>query len=177
MKNPQTFQFLNCNQSLENQITKTWQPCWWNLLLSSTNIAAMTSIATQEFLPYPTAILIPLRLFSRSWDLCPYWWMLIFGEVRLTRTVHEDSRNMSLRFASYQIEHAQTYSFPQVILAVSKTLQSQFLPVKVMKLRHGSNRCLKQGPKFFFAHTKPSSLWEQTTLESRRIDYQQSVLC
>ena len=46
---------------------------------------------------FATAILIPLRFFSRSWVLCPYWWMLIFGEVRLTRTVHEDSRNTSLR--------------------------------------------------------------------------------
>ena len=22
--------FFTCNQSLENQITKTWRPCWWN---------------------------------------------------------------------------------------------------------------------------------------------------
>ena len=42
-----------CNQSLENQMTKTWRPCWMNeqqklmrnLLLSSTNMAAMTSHA------------------------------------------------------------------------------------------------------------------------------------
>jgi hypothetical protein len=48
--------FLVCNNSQENPKTKTWRPCWYhkqkklitNLLLSSSNMAAMTSHANEE---------------------------------------------------------------------------------------------------------------------------------
>jgi hypothetical protein len=51
--------FLGCNHSQENVKPKTWRPCWYhkqkklimrNLLLTSTNMAAMTSYATEELL-------------------------------------------------------------------------------------------------------------------------------
>jgi hypothetical protein len=48
--------FLVCNHSQENPKTKTWRPCWYhkqkklmtNLLLSFSNMAAMTSQSNEE---------------------------------------------------------------------------------------------------------------------------------
>jgi hypothetical protein len=50
------YQFLVCNHSQENLKTKTWRPCWHHkqkklmrdLLLTSSNMAAMTSRANEE---------------------------------------------------------------------------------------------------------------------------------
>jgi hypothetical protein len=69
------YPFLGCNHSQENVKTKTWRPCWYhkqkklmrNTLLTTFNMAAMTSHATEELLISFVFVCFSILLNNKEW--------------------------------------------------------------------------------------------------------------